>query len=71
MNYINKSEKINVTKEMIWELINNVDNYEKILRWCSRSTIISDEKNLTLVNPKLMSKYLDPIFTIKIIMAKK
>ena len=43
MNYINKSEKINVSKEMIFDLINNVDEYQNFLPWCSSSTILSDD----------------------------
>tara|TARA_Y100000748_G_C15466306_1_gene477019 strand:+ start:269 stop:706 length:438 start_codon:yes stop_codon:yes gene_type:complete len=45
MNYINKSEAINVNKDMIFDLINNVDNYRKFLPWCSDSSIISNENN--------------------------
>ena len=43
MNYINKSEAINVNKDMIFDLINNVDNYKKFLPWCADSSIISNE----------------------------
>ena len=45
MNYINKSEEINVNADMIFDLINNVDNYCKFLPWCSDSSIISNENN--------------------------
>ena len=42
MNYINKSEEINVDNELIFTLINNVGEYHKFLPWCSGSKIISD-----------------------------
>ena len=42
MNYINKSEEINVDHELIFALINNVGEYHKFLPWCSDSKIISD-----------------------------
>ena len=42
MNYINKSEEINVSHELIFALINNVGDYHKFLPWCSDSKIISD-----------------------------
>ena len=45
MNYINKSEEINVDKVMIFNLINNVDNYQNFLPWCSNSTIITNSEN--------------------------
>ena len=45
MNYINKSEEINVDKQMIFNLINNVDNYQNFLPWCSNSTIITNSEN--------------------------
>ena len=48
MNYINKSEKINVNKVMIFNLINNVDEYQNFLPWCSRSTILSvDDRTMS------------------------
>ena len=45
MNYINKSEEINVGHELIFALINNVGEYHKFLPWCSDSRIISDINN--------------------------
>ena len=45
MNYINKSEEINVDHELIFALINNVGEYHKFLPWCSDSKIISDIDN--------------------------
>ena len=45
MNYINKSEEINVSNELIFALINNVGEYHKFLPWCSSSKIISDTNN--------------------------
>lgn len=43
MNYINKSEEINVDYELIFSLINNVADYHKFLPWCSDSKIILDD----------------------------
>ena len=43
MNYINKSEEINVDYKLIFSLINNVADYHKFLPWCSDSKIILDE----------------------------
>ena len=65
MNYINKSEKINVTKEMIFNLINNVDNYEKFLPWCSRSTIISKEPNVMTAEIEISKSLINWKFTTK------
>ena len=42
MDYINKSEEINVSHELIFSLINNVEDYHTFLPWCSDSKIISD-----------------------------
>jgi len=65
MNYINKSEKINVTREMIFNLINNVDNYEKFLPWCSRSTIISKEPNVMTAEIEISKSLINWKFTTK------
>ena len=43
MNYINKSEEINVDYKLIFSLINNVADYHKFLPWCSDSKIILDD----------------------------
>ena len=43
MNYINKSENINVELVIIFDLINNVENYDKFLPWCTDSNILSDD----------------------------
>ena len=45
MNFIKKSEEINVSHELIFALINNVGDYHKFLPWCSDSKIISDTNN--------------------------
>ena len=45
MNFIKKSEEINVSHELIFALINNVEDYHKFLPWCSDSKIISDTNN--------------------------
>jgi len=46
MNYINKSENINVELVIIFDLINNVENYDKFLPWCTDSNILSDDGNI-------------------------
>tara|TARA_Y100000768_G_C23935685_1_gene662438 strand:+ start:216 stop:656 length:441 start_codon:yes stop_codon:yes gene_type:complete len=46
MNYINKSENINVELVIIFDLINNVENYDKFLPWCTDSNILSDDGNV-------------------------
>lgn len=43
MNYINKSEQINVDYKLIFSLINNVADYHKFLPWCSNSKIMMDD----------------------------
>ena len=45
MNFIKKSEEINVSHDLIFALINNVEDYHKFLPWCSDSKIISDTNN--------------------------
>ena len=48
MNYINKSENINVELVIIFDLINNVENYDKFLPWCTDSNILSDDGNVMI-----------------------
>ena len=48
MNYINKKEEINVNINIIFQLINKVDDYRLFLPWCSDSRILSDN-NKTMV----------------------
>ncbi len=45
MNVINQSEDINVNVKLIFELINNVDDYSNFLPWCSESKILSDKNS--------------------------
>tara|TARA_B100001769_G_C21779698_1_gene425560 strand:- start:138 stop:575 length:438 start_codon:yes stop_codon:yes gene_type:complete len=59
MNYINKSEEINVNKEMIFDLINNVDNYETFLPWCSSSSIISRRDNLIVAEIEISKSFVN------------
>ena len=46
MDYIKKNELINVNVEIIFDLINDVDNYDTFLPWCSESRIISHDENI-------------------------
>ena len=48
MNYIKKKEEINVNINIIFQLINKVDDYRLFLPWCSDSRILSDN-NKTMV----------------------
>ena len=48
MNYIDKSEDINVDISTIFTLINNVDGYKSFLPWCKNSTIISNIDNIII-----------------------
>ena len=40
MNYIDKSEDINVDVSTIFTLINDVDGYKDFLPWCKNSIIV-------------------------------
>ena len=48
MNYIDKSEDINVDVSTIFTLINNVDGYKDFLPWCKNSIIVSDIDNIMI-----------------------
>ena len=48
MNYIDKSEDINVDISTIFKLINNVDGYKDFLPWCKNSIIISNIDNIII-----------------------
>tara|TARA_Y100000816_G_C25801683_1_gene419867 strand:- start:43 stop:483 length:441 start_codon:yes stop_codon:yes gene_type:complete len=48
MNYIDKTEEINVNVSTIFKLINNVDGYKEFLPWCKNSFIESDADNVIL-----------------------
>ena len=49
MNYIDKSEEINVNVGTIFNLINNVDGYKEFLPWCKNSSIESNSNEASLV----------------------
>ena len=70
MNYINKSEKINVSKEMIFNLINNVDEYQNFLPWCSSSTILSDDDHTMYAEIEISKSLVNWKFTTKNIIQK-
>ena len=70
MNYINKSEKINVNKETIFNLINNVDEYEKFLPWCSSSIILSDDDETMSAEIEISKSLVNWKFTTKNIIQK-
>ena len=59
MNYINKSEEINVSNELIFALINNVGEYHKFLPWCSDSKIISDINNKMSAEIKISKNFVN------------
>ena len=48
MNYIDKTEDINVDVNTIFTLINNVDGYKDFLPWCKNSIILSDTDNILI-----------------------
>ena len=59
MNYINTSEEFNEDKEMIFDLINNVDNYHEFLPWCSDSSIISNENNRMIAEIEISKSFVN------------
>ena len=48
MNYIDKTEDINVDVNTIFTLINNVDGYKDFLPWCKNSIILSNTDNILI-----------------------
>ncbi len=48
MNYIDKSEEINVNVGTIFNLINNVDGYKEFLPWCKNSSIESNSNEVII-----------------------
>ena len=59
MDYINKSEEINVSHELIFSLINNVEDYHRFLPWCSDSKIISDNGNKMLAEIEISKNFIN------------
>ena len=59
MDYINKSEEINVSHELIFSLINNVEDYHRFLPWCSDSKIISDDGNKMLAEIEISKNFIN------------
>ena len=59
MDYINKSEEINVSHELIFSLINNVEDYHTFLPWCSDSKIISDNGNKMLAEIEISKNFIN------------
>ncbi|CAI8367001.1 MAG: Persistence and stress-resistance toxin PasT [Gammaproteobacteria bacterium] len=59
MNYINKFEEINVDINLIFKLINNVENYHKFLPWCSDSKVLSDVKNTMLAEIEISKNFIN------------
>ena len=45
MNYIKKKEEINIELPIIFNLINDINNYKNFLPWCKNSKIISESDN--------------------------
>ncbi len=65
MNYINKSEEINVNKETIFNLINNVDNYQKFLPWCTKSQILTKQNSSMTAEIEISKSFVNWKFTTK------
>ena len=63
MNYINKSEEINVNKETIFNLINNVDNYQKFLPWCTNSKILIKQDSSMTAEIEISKSFVNWKFT--------
>ena len=63
MNYINKSEEINVNKETIFNLINNVDNYQKFLPWCTNSKILTKKNSSMTAEIEISKSFVNWKFT--------
>jgi len=63
MNYINKSEEINVNKETIFNLINNVDNYQKFLPWCANSKILIKQNSSMTAEIEISKSFVNWKFT--------
>ena len=59
MDYINKSEEINVGHELIFSLINNVSDYHRFLPWCSDSKIISDTGDKMLAEIEISKNFIN------------
>ena len=59
MDYINKSEEINVSHELIFSLINNVEDYHRFLPWCSDSKIISDNGDKMLAEIEISKNFIN------------
>ena len=45
MDIINQTEDINVNVSLIFELINDVNQYSEFLPWCSESKILDDDNS--------------------------
>ncbi len=65
MDYIRKNELINVNVEIIFDLINDVDNYDTFLPWCSESRIISHDENVVEAEINISKNFLKWKFSTK------
>ena len=45
MKKIYKEEEINVTMSIIFNLINNIDEYPKFLPWCKKTEVTKESEN--------------------------
>ena len=59
MNYINKFEEINVDINLIFKLINNVENYHKFLPWCSGSQVLTDVNDTMLAEIEISKNFIN------------
>ncbi len=66
MNYVNKSEEINVDQKTIFNLINNVDSYQNFLPWCTSSSILSKQNNSMTAEIEISKSFVNWRFTTEI-----
>ena len=63
MNYVNKSEEINVDQKTIFNLINNVDSYQNFLPWCTSSSILFKQYNSMTAEIEISKSFVNWRFT--------
>lgn len=63
MNYVNKSEEINVDQKTIFDLINNVGSYQNFLPWCTSSSVLSKQNNFMTAEIEISKSFVNWKFT--------
>ena len=58
MNYIKKKEEINIELPLIFNLINNIENYKNFLPWCKDSQIMSQTKQQMIAEIEIKKKFI-------------